>query len=306
MNTLSRALWVSFLASTLCAPLSARADLKTFTLVQSQSSLFITGDVGGAGITPQGSGSLTTSYTGTIEVDLTDPVITFLGGSLIAGANSGTWQPGLGGVAGSAPANYGANVNGGLFTAVAAVRNSLFDVSSGGSTITAGAFPATDLTFFFAASSTTVIDYRYTVILSSPVGGSTPLTGTFPNANPNSATLIVQGAEYVLTIPVDISGVQPTTVGDINYRLRGKLVAKAPAPVTPVPLKITSFDLSGTAATMSIDTTPGQHFTILGTTNFSNWITNDAFTASVTNTTRNFSVPAPAARPWQYFHVRQD
>jgi hypothetical protein len=283
----------------------ALAEPKTFTLVQSNSSLFITGDVAGAPFTPQASGSLTTSYTGTIEVNLTLPTITFTGNSSIVASNNGSWQPLPGGGSGSAPGNYGGNVNGGLFTAVAAVRNTLLDVTNSGSTVVSGGFPATDLTFYFPANAITAIDYRYTVIFSQPVGGTTPLSGGFPNANTNNATLVIQGSEYVLTIPVDISGVEPTTVGDINYRLRGKFVAKAPAPPIPVPLRIKDFSLSGNQATIKIDTTPSQHFTILGSTNFTTWTTNDQFTSSTTNTTRVVTLPAPFLSQ-RFFRVRQD
>ena len=273
--------------------------------MQSNSSLFITGDVAGAPFTPQASGSLTTSYTGTIQVDLALPTITFTGNSSVVAQNNGTWQPLPGGASGSAPGNYGGNVNGGLFTAVAAVRNTVLDVTNSGSTIVTGAFPATDLTFFFPANATTAIDYRYTVIFSQPVGGTTPLNGGFPNANTNNVTLVIQGPEYVLTIPVDISGVEPTTVGDINYRLRGKFVAKAPAPAPPIPLRITAFSLSGNQATIKIDTTTSQHFTILGSTNFTSWATNDQFTSASTNTTRVVTLLAPVSSQ-RYFRVRQD
>ena len=87
-----------------------RAELKTFTLEQTQSVLTISGTFSGFAIQQQGPGSLTTRYTGTIQTDLSDATIAFVGGSQIVGVTNGNWEPGPSGVAGTAPANYGGEV----------------------------------------------------------------------------------------------------------------------------------------------------------------------------------------------------
>ena len=296
------------IVSTFFSPLASRAELKTFTLDQSKSGLIISGSFTYLSIqfpfTAQGANSLTTSYTGTIETDITGSTITFVGGSLIAAVNNGNWQPGVGGTPGvSAPANYGGQVTiGGAF---AAVRNALLDATSGPTAISGITFPSTSVTFNFPPVSYTTIDYSYTI--NGGGSGFQQLTGSYPNAINTNATLVTQGNQLILTIPVDISGTTTAiNLNDIFYRLRGKVVATASVPITPIPLLITSFAVTNNQATISMDTTLNQHFTILGSTNFTSWFTNDAFTASATNTTRIFTIPSAATRPGQFIRVRGD
>jgi hypothetical protein len=281
------------------ASITGRGELKTFTLDATNSSLSISGTLGSAAFQQQGPGSLTTKISGTIKADVTSSTITFVGGSAIVGLNSGNWQPGPGGVAGSAPANYGMKVNVYIIiTAMAAVRNALLDVASSALTVTEGAFPGSGLQFYYPSNSTTVLDYS----AGSLASGSDTLTNTFTNTVSANATLIVQGAEQVLTIPVDISGARTITAGDVKYRLRGQLVARAPV---SVPLQINAFQVSPEQITFTIATTPGQSYTILESTNLTDWTTSiDQFTATNNPTVRNVSRPAPP--PLKYFRVRQD
>jgi len=278
---------------------TGRGELKTFALDATNSSLSISGTLGSAAFQQQGSGSLITKISGTIKADVTSSNITFVGGSAIAALNSGNWQPGLGGVAGSAPANYGLKVNVYIFiTAMAAVRNALLDMTSSALTVTGGVFSSKQLQFNFPPASTTVLDYN----AGSLASGSEPLSNTFTNTVNTNATLIVQGAQLVLTIPVDISGTKTIAPGNVNYRLQGQLVARAP--VSVVPLQINAFHVSSGQITFTIATTPGQSFTILGSTNLTYWATNvDQFTATNNPTVRNVSRPTS---PFKFFRVRQD
>lgn len=295
------AVTISVIASFCLLISSALAEPKTFTVDQTQSSLFISGTVSGFAFEPQGSGSLTTSYTGTIEVDLTDSELTFTGGSLIAGVNNGTWQPGIGGGAGGAPANYGGSAFLIVASGVAAVRNVLLDVTSAPITLANGAFAATNLVFSFAPSATTAIDYSFTGLISG--NGTRTLSGEFTNANPANATLQMQGAELILTLPVDISGVATAqSPNDVQYRLRGQIVARAAAPVT---LAIESFEINAGQLEFTISTLPGASYTILSSTNLTDWPTAiDQFTATNNPTTRG--IPLPSLLPEQFFRVRQD
>jgi hypothetical protein len=292
---------LSALLAAVCCLVSttSRAELKTFALDATNSSVSISGTLAGAAFQQQGTGSLTTKFSGTIKADVTSSNITFVGGSAIVGTNSGNWQPGPGGVAGSAPANYGVKVNVLLTTAMAAVRNTLLDVTSSALTVTGGSFSGQGLHFNYP-STNSVLDYSYSGLLGSG-SGSQQLKGVSTN-NLNNATLIVQGAELVLTIPVDNSGTATAlNPNDIQYRLRGQLVARAPV---SVPLQINAFQVSPGQLTFTIATTPGQSYMILGSTNLADWATIvDQFTATNNPTVRNVS---RLASPLKFFRIRRD
>ena len=279
---------------------AARGELKTFVLDTNNSSLTISGTLEGAAFQQQGAGSLTTKISGTIKADVTSSNITFVGGSAIVALNSGNWQPGTNGVAGNAPANFGVKVSVLLTTVMAAVRNTLLDVTSSALTVTGGSFSGQGLHFNYPSNSTSVLDYSYSGLLGTG-SGSKQLKGVSTNTL-NDATLIVQGAQLVLTIPVDDSGAATAlNPNDIQYRLRGQLVARAPV---SVPLQINAFQVSSGQLTFTIATTPDQSYTILGSTNLTDWATIvDQFTATNNPTVRNVSQPES---PLNYFRIRQD
>lgn len=280
-----------------------RAELKTFTIEQTQSVLIISGAFSGFAIQQQGPGSLTTHYTGTIETDLSETTIAFVGGSQIVGVTNGNWEPGPSGVAGTAPANYGGEVVNLLVNGKAAVRDVLLDLTSSSLTVSNGTFPSQGLEFTFPPTATTAFDYTYSITFGASGSGRQPFTGTLTNTVNTNATLNSQGAELVLTIPVDIAGAASVqSPNDLQYRLRGQLVARAAA---PVPLRINSFQLSSGQLGFSIATTPGQSFTILASTNLTDWPTTiDQFTATNNPTVR--TVALPASLPQQFFRVRRD
>jgi len=120
------------------------------------------------------------------------------------------------------------------------------------------------------------------------------------STNGTSAT---QGNESVLTIPVDITGsFTAVNPNDVQYRFRGLLIARATA---SAPIQITSFGLTPGQLNFAIATTPGQSYTILGSTNLIDWPgILDQFTA--TNNLSQRTVASPAPLPRQYFRVRQD
>ena len=90
---------------------AARATTRDFTIVTNQSSIAISGNVdgplGSATIQPQGTGSLTTKYTGTIKTDRSASGVSFLSGSTIDANTNGNWKPLADGSDGSAAADYG-------------------------------------------------------------------------------------------------------------------------------------------------------------------------------------------------------
>src|SRR5262245_4985554 len=89
----------------------AVAIQRDFTIVTNQSSIAISGNVdsalGSSAIQQQGSGSLTTTYAGTIKTDLFASGISFLPGSDIDANVNGNWKPLADGTDGSAEADYG-------------------------------------------------------------------------------------------------------------------------------------------------------------------------------------------------------
>jgi len=279
------------------------AQSRGFTVDPSQSSLTISGTFSGFDIAPQAPGSLTTSYGGTIEAEVTDSSIWFWGGSVIAAQTNGIWEPGQGGFSGDAPADYGGQVVNPLVNGKAALRNVIFDVVSDVLTVNGGKFDSLGLQFNFVPSFNSVIDFAYSLTIGDPGNGSQVLTGMLTNSATTNATLVTQGEQTVLIIPVDISGsVTVVNPNDVQYRFRGTLVARSTAPAPP---QINSFQVSPGALTFSIATTPGQAYTILGSTNLTDWLMIiDQFTA--TNGTTDRTVTQPAVLPQQYFRVRQE
>src|SRR5687768_18097916 len=84
---------------------TAAAQSATFQVDPSASSLTVSGTAAGQPVQQQAPGSLTTTYTGPLFVQLSPDFINFPGGSAVTANNSGNWQPLPGGAAGSAPAN---------------------------------------------------------------------------------------------------------------------------------------------------------------------------------------------------------
>jgi len=100
----------------------------TFLLDPERSSITLSGSAVGNALMAQAPGSLTTKFTGAIQVEVTDTTIQFTSGSLIDALPSGNWGPLPGGGAGSAPADYAGLANAGFASATVALRNLLFEV----------------------------------------------------------------------------------------------------------------------------------------------------------------------------------
>jgi len=275
----------------------ARAEQVAFVVNSNQSALTISGSFQGVAMQPQGPGGLTTKYAGTLLADINADTITFGGGSTIQALNNGNWTPLPGGAGGTAPANYGGKVY--IIFVVdgkAAIRNLELDLLSDPLTLTAGAFPASGITYLPSSTSTATVDYTYSGLVGSD-SGSNPLTGTLANTVSANATLAVQGAEWVLTIPVAVSG----TGSDFAYQVQGQIEARAPI---SIPLAITDFQVGAEQLTFTIATTPGKSYEIVASTDLSSWPTVvDNFAAGTNPTIRSIArAAAPAAR---FFRVRE-
>jgi hypothetical protein len=212
-------------------PQLARGETRIYTIEPSQSSITISGTVnsqfGPAPIVQQDTGSLTTTYTGTIHADRTNSAIQFISGGAIDASVSGDWQPLADGSAGSAPADYGARASW-LFGAVV-VNFSGRDLVAG---LTSTSTPIDGSGNFDLANSTVnftsgIIAYRANVGIAP---GSTPIAGTSGNLA-GTANVSTDGSFEILTLPVNSTFTIPVDADTFfELTLSGELVANAPLP----------------------------------------------------------------------------
>jgi hypothetical protein len=214
-----------FLGSHDFQPISAAPVV--FTVNSAQSQVTIAGTVVGGALSAQGAGSLTTSYSGSINANLTGSTIQFTGGSSINAKTNGVWQPAVGGGSGSAAADYGAKatitVNVGIpisVTANAALRNVVFDLTSPVLVTTDGSFDGSSLVFAFF-TNTASFDYNY-----SYGSGSENLNGYSTNTLVSGATVSTNAGVRTLSIQINSQFVfKVLTANDSTIDLTGQLVA---------------------------------------------------------------------------------
>lgn len=279
-----------------------QAATMVFTVDQSQSEIAMSGLMAGFAMMPQGpvhgSGALITSYSGSINANLSGSAIQFTGGSAIIAQTNGVWQPAAGGVAGSAAADYGPKamvfISSSFVTVNGALRNISFDMTSPVLTINSGGFAGTNLVFSFA-SNNAVFDYN------DGVAGSVPLAGYATNTVATAATLTVNGGKQTLFIPIDAQFVfSLLSANDSTIHLMGQIGATnfivASVPIIKS-ISITNQDIAVTAENAA---TQSQ---LLVSTNLTSWST-----ASFTTTTNNlgwiiFTTPMNGSRA--FFRVEQ-
>ena len=211
-----------FLCLTIVSVITAHADV--FTINPALSSLTLSGSTNGSPFMQQGAGSLVTSYFGTIDASFNASSITF-NSALVTANNSGSWQPAAGGVAGSAPANYGVRATVFPLTALGAIRNLQFSLTSPNPiTLTGSAFDASQINL-------TALSGLFDYLVAGVTNGTLDETGL---TGPNAATggiFTVAGGIATLTIPILFS--QTVTVinpNDTTFTFTGTLVATAAVP----------------------------------------------------------------------------
>jgi hypothetical protein len=206
-----------FLGSHGFQPMSA-APL-VFTINSAQSQVTIAGTLVGSALTAQGAGSLTTSYSGSVNANLTGSTIQFTGGSSIVAKTNGVWQPAVGGGSGSAAADYGAKATI-IVSANAALRNVVFDLTSPVLATTDGGFDGSSLIFAFF-TNTASFDYNYTY-----GSGSKNLNGYSTNTLVSGATVSTNAGVRTLSIQINSQFVFTVlTANDSTIDLTGQLVA---------------------------------------------------------------------------------
>lgn len=208
---------------------------RVYNIVTNQSNIAITGKVhsafGTTDILPQGTGSLTTNYSGTIRADrVATSSIQFLGGSLIDANVSGSWKPLANGDDGSAPADYGGRVSYlfGTITANFAARDFVADLLSDALAVdSAGHFGLSTTTVSFVSGN---LAYRSSLGQAGSdtvMGQSSAMSGTGTLASQS------QGGNFLETLLLPVSTTQTVTVDattSVDFTLTGQLFATAVLP----------------------------------------------------------------------------
>ncbi len=301
ITRISSIIW--FTLSYLPLHLTAAAPL-VFTIDTAQTQVTISGKVVGTTFSAQGPGSLTTSYQGTINADLTDSTIQFIGGGSISAITNGVWQPAVGGNPGSAPADYGATasvtINIGIpvsATVNAALRNMVLDLTSPPLPLTDGSFDGGSLIFSFITNTVT-LDYNYTY-----GSGSENLNGDSTNAVVSGATVSTNAG--VRTLSIQISSQFPFKLlsdNDSLVILNGQLVATNIVNVSLPPPIIQSIVVNGSNIVVTTENTTAQSI-LLVSTNLSIWTA-----ASSTITTNGLGMivfTSPVSGPRAFYRMQQ-
>ena len=134
-----RVLFACTVAATLSSSRLLEAATVTYVVDTNLSSVALSGSVSALGITAdlneQSPGSLTSIYGGTLIANVQSASIQFTGGNRLTPLEDRSFQPGPGGVKGTAPASYGGKATASLgfglkVDALLASRQIAFDVSS--------------------------------------------------------------------------------------------------------------------------------------------------------------------------------
>lgn len=204
------------------APGAAPGASQQFAVLDPESRITISGNVAGFPIQQQAAGSLVTSYSGTMEANVTASSIQFTGGSLIDASTNGSWKPLPGGANGSAPADYGGQANAGFASLLGAFRNVLLDVTSTNLALTNNHFDGSQLVFSFLTNSGAAFDYNAGALGS----GSKKFSGLFTNGVSLTGTLMQTGGVQRITIAVDADfKFSALSSKDSTVHLNGQIVA---------------------------------------------------------------------------------
>lgn len=208
--------------SQLVESLECRALLSAvvFTLNSSQSSITVSGNIGGVALEEQAAGSLTTSYSGAINADVSGDVITFSSGSTVDAQTSGDWLPG------GTAADYGASLQGGAVAL--AVRDLVLGVTSAAVPITGGEFSSSAETIQLTAGS---------LAFDAGIGGSgtSSLAGqSFADGATQNST-ITPAFDGTLTLNLRVDGTltinDPSLGAPAVLQFSGQLVGVGPLPL---------------------------------------------------------------------------
>lgn len=276
----------------------------SFTVSPTQTQITLSSHIDAYGelsapVTPQEAGSLTAAYGGTINVAISASTIQFTGSSLIAAqTNALPQQPAPGGIAGSAPADYGGLAQENLFFYMIkmnlALRNVVLDVTSPALTVADNNFPVSQLQFLFSSNVTETIDYLDNI----GDAGTANLTGTSVDAASTSASLMVTNGMQILTIPVNMTFTQGSGALDgTTLDMVGQIVATQPL-VAPT---IVSITVTNQMVALTVtNAAPGSQ--IQSSTDMQTWSTATA-SAAISSELSIFTLPVSG--DVEFFRVQQ-
>lgn len=303
-----RAIKKIFAAASFCAiglihaPSNAQV---VFQVDATQSQVTVSGNIVAYGtlsapMSAQTPGSLTTVYSGSVNVARSNSTLQFTGSSFIAAENNPTpQQPAPGGSPGSAPADYGATAQQGFFgftvIANAAVRNLALDLTGPLETVTNGDFDASPLQFSFSTNVDGTIDYLDNIGDS----GSDPLTGSATESSNTTGTLDTTGSVQTLTLPVNVTFTQNSgALQGTTLHMSGKIVA---ARTLPAPV-IDSITVSNGSVVLTVENATLQSQTLVST-NLNSWLPPAA--ATITNRSDLVIFTLAPSGSCEFFKIRQ-
>jgi hypothetical protein len=242
-----------------------------FTIDPDHTQVTLSGTAAGLTVVEQGPGSLTTSFEGTVMAEVTEDSLRFVGGGRIDGVPNGDWSPRALGVAGTEPADFGAQASGGLISGTAALRELLLDLESDGAmAVNEGEFSADGLLFLFPEDSPSAFDYRVTVFISTQSDRAF-LAGYATNRIAATGTLTAQGNTQVLELPIQASIVfELLTPEDSTLTITGRLRATRAIEVAP-DIVIRTFRLNEGILTFEWEGAADEVVHIESTADLVNW-----------------------------------
>jgi hypothetical protein len=223
---------------------NAPPSVQAFTIATT-STLTLSGSVAGGAIQQQGAGSLSTTYSGNINVlwnRTTNQISFLLPGTAANAANSGTWRPDIGGAdcsgAACPPANYGAQATILIFiTGRIALRNVVGALSTAAPLAVSGSGPWT-----FASGQTMHIVNGFADYNAGLAGeGREDIGGeSGPNMAGGTSSIANVGGTLRLTVPIAFTYMDEIEGEPVVVNLNGSFIANEVA--SPLVL-----DLNGAA-----------------------------------------------------------
>lgn len=274
--------------------------LVEFTVDPSQSYVTLSGQIGGFPIRPQGPGSLTASYGGILRALVASNSIGFPGGSRIDAAVSGLWQPGPGGVDGTAPANYGAAAADSLgsFASYFAIRNLAFDVTSPCLPLIDGAFAVSGIPLQPVGDPGPTEDLR--LVQPFPYALSYPRTTALINQLNTPGRVENSGGNQTLILPIHTEALLLGSIpgaGESRLFFDGAIIAHR---VLEPPIVITHSGVTNGVFSMRWNSADARSYRVEATTNFVHWQT---VASPILGTGNSTSWSTPATQPAQFFRV---
>ena len=246
----------------------------------------------------QTSGSLTTSFAGTINADLTGSAIQFTGGSVIDANTNGNWEPMANGVAGVAPADFGARAANAFATAKAALRDIVLDATSGALPVTNGSFGSGGIVFGFVTNRNSALDCLVTGLISA--NGRQKLNGLSTNRVSTAATLATNGGTLTLTMPVSTDFFfSLLSNNDTKITLTGKFVATVSA-APPLTVSPATVHVQSGIVSFQWQASSGQTFRVEGSPDLQTWTTR---ASGITSATSTYMFSGTATGTKEYFRL---